>query len=172
MIKHKCLQFSSKPKFELKRLLWIGNTSTQLKEQGKRSINDWLNSVKLWVILKSDVLFPPNFRDNVTVFQKRSHICKFSYKCDVCYIGHTLQRLDIQINQYTPSNICTNTLGYTASPSNQNSSSTIAHHLLDNPICVAGNKPRMFTTLVNSNNKFLLSMLKALLIISELCIQK
>ena len=42
----------------------------QLLEQIKRSVNHCFNSVKLRVILKSNVLFPPNLKDSVTALQK------------------------------------------------------------------------------------------------------
>ena len=143
------------------RLLWIGNTSIQLLEQIKRSINRCFNSIKLQVILKSNVLFSPNIKDNVTVFLKSSLIFKFSCKGDVCYIGHTTQRLDISIKQHIPSNIHTNTSGYTVVPSNQNSSSSIARNQLDNPDCAAAYKLMMFTILANLNNEFYFTILEA-----------
>ena len=61
-----------------------------------------------------------------------------------------------------------------AVPSNQNSSSTIAHHILNNPVCTAVYKSMIFTLLINLN-EFQLSILEALLITRhkpELCIQK
>ena len=76
-IKHKYLQFFTKPNFGpesyhvYQRLSWISNDSIQLLKQIKRSINGCLNSVKLRIILKSDVLFPPNLKDNLTGFQKK-----------------------------------------------------------------------------------------------------
>ena len=101
IIQHKGLQFSTKPKCASKRcpaylrLLWIGNASIQRLKQIKKSINCRLKSMKLQVILKSDMLFPLNLKDNVTAFQKSSLIYKFSCKCNVCYIGHMTQRVQI-----------------------------------------------------------------------------
>ena len=103
-------------------------------------------------------------------FKKVLFIYKFLCQCYVCYIGHTTQRLDIRMNQHILSNIHTNTLDYTTASSNQNWSSTIAHHLLDDPFYST-----MFTILEISSNEFCLSILESLLITKyqpTLCIQK
>ena len=67
---YKCLQFSTKPKLGPERcplylrLPWIGNTSNQLKEKIKRSVNRRrFNSVKLRFVLKSNVLFITNLKN-------------------------------------------------------------------------------------------------------------
>ena len=79
------------------------------------------------------------------------------------------------MNHHIPSNICTNTLDYTTMSSNQNSSSAIGCHLLDNLACIATCNLTMFTILEISNNELHLSILEALLITKHqlaLCIQK
>ena len=104
-IKYKYKQFSTKLKFGPERcpvylrLPWIGKASVQLIEQIKRSVNSCFNSIKLRFVLKSNILFPPNFKDSVTTRQKSSLIYRFTCKCDVCYMGHTSQCLEIRINQ-------------------------------------------------------------------------
>ena len=108
-----------------------------------------IDSVKLQVILKSDVLFPPNLKDSVTIHQKSFLIFKFLCKYVVCYISLTTQRLEVRMNQHIPSTICTNKLDCSALSSNQNSSSIIAQHLLDNPVCAAAYNPAMFIILEN-----------------------
>ena len=71
------MQFSSKPEFEPERcpvylkLPWKGNASMQLLEQMKRSVNCCFNSVKLRVLLKSDVLYPPNLKDSMINLKKK-----------------------------------------------------------------------------------------------------
>ena len=67
-IRYKCMQFSAKRKFGPEscpvnlKLLWTGNAAMQLLEQIKRSVIWCFISVKLQVILKSDVLFPQSQR--------------------------------------------------------------------------------------------------------------
>ena len=115
------------------------------------------------------MLFPPNIKVIVTVFQKSFLIYQFSCKIDICYIGRTTQRSDIRINQNIPTNIRPNTSGYSAAPSNQNSSFAI----WQSELC--SHKPIMFSILVNSNNEFQLPIQEALLITRhkpELCITK
>ena len=97
---------SSKPKLGPERcpvylkLLWIGNTYMELLEKIKRFVNRCFNAVKLCVILKSYILFPTNIKYSGTIFQKSFLIYKFSFKCDVCYIGRTTQRLYIRIHRH------------------------------------------------------------------------
>ena len=77
------------------------------------------------------------------------------------------------MNQHVSSHIRTNALDYTTASSNQNSSSTIARHLLDN--LTSTYNPTMFTILGTSSNEFYLSILEALLITKyqpTMCIQK
>ena len=98
-------------------------------------------------------------------FYKKSFLIhKFPYKCDICYIGCTTQRLELRIDQHIPSTIHTNNLDCSVVLSDQNSSSAIAQHQLDNPACAAAYNPKMFTILEFSSNKLHLSILKALLI--------
>ena len=62
-IRYKCMLFSTKLKFGPEiypvylKLPWIGNASMRLIEQTKRSVSYCFNSVKLWVVLKSNELF-------------------------------------------------------------------------------------------------------------------
>ena len=112
---------------------------------------------------------------SVIVFQKSSFIYNFLYKSDACYISRTTQRLDVRMNQHIPSNICTNTLDYTAVLNNQNSSSAFACHLLDTPTCTTAYNPTMFTILETSSYKLHLSILEVFLITKyqpTLCIHK
>ena len=110
-IRYKCMQFSSKPKFGPERypvylkLPWIGNASMQLLKQIKRSVNNCFNLVKLHVVFKSKVLFPSNLKGNVSIFQNSFLIYKFLCKCDVCYIGRMMQKLEytsISLLIFTP----------------------------------------------------------------------
>ena len=83
-ISYKCLIFP-----------WVGNASMQLLEQTKIYINRCSNSVKLRVVLKFNMVFPPNLKDSSP--KKFSHL-PFKCKCDVYYIGRTIQCLNIIIN--------------------------------------------------------------------------
>ena len=102
-IKYKYQHVSTKRKFgqekcpEYLRLTWISNILIQLLEGIKWSVNHCFNLVKLWVILKSDVLFPPNLKDSVNVFQNGYLIHKFSFKYVVCNI-----KLSVTIPPQTP----------------------------------------------------------------------
>ena len=118
------------------------------------------NSVKLQVILKSNVLFPPYSQRQCDCFLKK----KLSYLQIFVQMQCLLHQLHKWINQHILSNIRTISSSYTAMPSNQNSSSAIARHLLDNLVCAAMYKPMMSTIFMNSNNEFQLSILVALLI--------
>ena len=154
-------------------LPWISNASMQLLKQLKDLIIIALILLSCKSFLNLMCCFPL-ISKTVWLFHKSSLIYKFLCKCSVCYIGHTTQRLDIQMNQHILSNIHTNTSNYTAALKNQNSSSAIAYHLLDDPGCAATYKPTMFTILEKSI-KLQLSILEALLIMKhkpELCIQK
>ena len=71
------------------------------------------------------------------------------------------------MNQHIPSNIYTNTSSYTVAPSNQNSSSTIAYHLLNNLVHAATYRSTMFTILKKSNDELQLSIMEALLIAKQ-----
>ena len=85
------------------------------------------------------MLFPSNLTDSVT-------------------IGYINQRLDIRMNQYILTNICTNTLDYTIGLSNQNLSA-ITCKIMDNPACATMYNPTLFTILEASSNKLHLSIL-------------
>ena len=94
-------------------------------EQIKTSTNNCFSSVKLTVVLKSNVLFLPNLKDSVTSLQRSYLIYRFTCKCDVCYINRTNQCLEISIKQQNPSRIRTHISDYTTSPSSYNSTSAI-----------------------------------------------
>ena len=132
-VRYKHLQFSTKPKFKpdrcpvYLRLLWISNASMKLIEQIERYISCCLNLLS-YESFVNPMCCLPLISKTETVFQKSSLISKFLCKCNVCYIGHTSQRLDIQTNQNIPSKIHTNNSSHTTAPSNQNLSSAIAHH--------------------------------------------
>ena len=95
----------------------------------KKSINRCFNAVSLHIVLKSDVLFPPNLKDSAVMFKCFS-IYKFHCNCDICYIGHTTKRLNIRINQHIPPCICTNNLNHSIVASNLNPASFFGEHLL------------------------------------------
>ena len=114
------------------------------------------------------MLFPPNLKDSVIALQKSFLIYRFTCKCDVCYIGHTSQCLEIRINQHIPSNIWThiplNIQTHTAMPSSYNSTSAISRHLLASQTCACVYSPTMFTIKGTSTNELHLSILEALFI--------
>ena len=110
------------------------------------------------------MLCSPKHTVSVTIFQKSSLIYKYLYKCDVCYIGCTTQRLDIRMNQQIPSNTSTNTLDYTTASSNQNSFFAIARHLMDNLAVAAAYNSTMFIILEKISKELHLSILEALFI--------
>ena len=85
----------------------------------KRSVNSCFNSVKLLVILKSDVLFPPNLKDNDTILHKCFLIYKFLCKCVFLYRTHNTELRYQNKPAYFPSHIRTNTCNYFIVSSNQ-----------------------------------------------------
>ena len=96
---------------------------------------------------------------------RKSHlIYKFLWKCDICYIGCTIPRSKLRINQHIPLAVHTNNFNYSAVSSNQNSTSAIAQHLLDNPMYSTAYNLRVFCILKNWTNELHLSVFKALLI--------
>ena len=143
--------------------IW-SNASMQLPEWIKRSVNHCFISVKLHVILKSNVLFPPNLKDSVTIFLKSFLIYKFLFRYNFCYISHTTQRLDIKINQHIPPHIRTNTWNHSIVLSHQNPPSTIACHLQENLVCATVYNPTMFFILDSSSTELHLSILEVFLI--------
>ena len=107
----------------------------QLLEQIKRSVSRFFSSLKLRVVLESNVLFPPNLKDKVTTPQKSYLIYRLTWA--VCYIGRSSQCLEIRINQHIPSSIRTHTSDYITTLSSYNSASAIGSHLLPNQTCAS-----------------------------------
>ena len=179
-IKYTCLKFSTKPKFRQKRypvylkLPYIGNASLQRLQQINRSVDHCFNSIKLRVVLKSNVLFSPNLKDRVTAFQKHSLFYRFTCKCDICYIGRPNQLFEIRINKHIPSSIPTHVSNYTTKPSSYNSTSPLTAnfwpirpaHAYSVPLCLPSRRHQQ----MNSNYPFWKHTYKKYK--TELCIPK
>ena len=121
------------------------------------------------------MLFPHNLKDSVTIFQKCFLIHRFICNCNICYIGCISKWVEIRMNQHILLRIQTHISDYTVATSSRNSTSAIASHLLDYPVCTCAYSPTMFPILEISTNELSLSILEALLIMKhkrELYIQK
>ena len=149
------------------KLPWIGNTSLQLIELIKRSINRCSYSVKLYVVLKSDLLLPPNLKDSMTILQKSFLICKLLYKC-LLYRLHDagVRHQNISTHPFSYSHQYLDLL-YSIKQSN----STL-RNLLDNPTCAVTYNLFIYSILESCSNELHLSILLVLLIARfepELC---
>ena len=171
------MQFSANAKFGPEKcpvylkLPWIGYASLQLIEQIKRSVSCCFNVVNLCFNLKSNALFSPNLKDSVSMHLKSFLIYEFHSKCNICYISHTIQRLENRIKHVIHSNGLTRWMNFDI----QNLFSSITQHLLDSSLCADTSNLNMFTILKVSNNELQLSVVEALLITKHqpvLCEQK
>ena len=91
------------------RLLWIGSPSHLIADKVSSSVTRCYNAAIIWTIFTTWAAFHSIHKVVLPIFQQSNLIYEFQCCCNVTYIGHTSQYLEVRVKQHVPRYICNHT---------------------------------------------------------------